>query len=375
MTYSAYAPFLCLALSSVTACSDDDPPAFPVELAAELQAVLDQNVADGVAPGVSLHVSHPDRGDFVGAAGIGDLDAERAMRADGHLRAGSMLKPLVAAAVLQRVEAGDLDLEATLDELLPAATTAQVANAETITLRMLLAHRSGIPDAVTPEVRLAAAGDPAHVWTVAEFLASAAAQEPGVPGAAYSYSNTNYILLGEILTAVAGRDWRDVVTDDVIARAGMTHSALPRPGDRELPAPANLGYVDLGDGLVDFSTMDPSMALGSGGHALISTTADLVAFTRALFDGELFDDPATLETMLAFQPAPDAPENPQVGYGLGVAQHDINGVEYLGHLGRTAGYWGFALYAPELGYTLSGVMNVEGDLGALVLPITAALAE
>jgi D-alanyl-D-alanine carboxypeptidase len=370
-----YSPVLWLGLATLAACSDDDPPAFPAELAADLQTVLDQIIADGVAPGVSLYVSHPERGELSIAAGLGDLEAGRAMLPDGHLRAGSMLKPLVATAVLQRVEAGDLDLEATLGELLPVATTAQVANADAITLRMLLAHRSGIPDAVTPEVRLAAASDPAHVWTVAEFLASASEQEPGVPGAAYSYSNTNYILLGEILTAVAGRDWRDVVTDDVIARAGMADSSLPLPGDRELPAPANLGYVDLGAGLVDFSTMDPSMALGSGGHAMITTTADLVGFTRALFDGELFDDPATLAAMLAFQPAPDAPENPQVGYGLGVALHDINGVEYLGHLGRTAGYWGFALYAPELGYTLSGVMNVEGDLGALVLPITELLAE
>ena len=111
----------------------------------------------------------------------------------------------------------------------------------------------------------------AHIWTLDELLASAAKQEPtGAPGASYSYSNTNYVLLGEILRVQTGRDWRDVVTENVIKRAKMTQSSLPFPGDRAVPAPVNFGYLDLGDGLVDFTGMDPSMAGASGGHALAS---------------------------------------------------------------------------------------------------------
>src|SRR5687767_15653573 len=101
-TRSSLSWLVLASLAVIPACDDSDPPAeLPAELAAELQASLDQTVADGVAPGVALFVSHPERGTFAGAAGLGDLDGAGAMLPGGHLRAGSMLKPLVATAVLQ----------------------------------------------------------------------------------------------------------------------------------------------------------------------------------------------------------------------------------------------------------------------------------
>ena len=75
---------------------------------------MDKTVAEGVAPGVALFVSHPERGSWAGAAGLGDIHQRLAMVPDGHYRAGSTLKLLVATAVLQRVESGQLELDATL---------------------------------------------------------------------------------------------------------------------------------------------------------------------------------------------------------------------------------------------------------------------
>jgi D-alanyl-D-alanine carboxypeptidase len=216
--------------------------------------------------------------------------------------------------------------------------------------------------------------DAEHVFTLDEFLAAVEAQEPTAPGAGYSYSNTNYVLLGEILRARTGRDWRDVVTENVIDRAGMTRSALPLPGDRDMPAPMARGYMDLGNGLVDLTGMDPSMAAASGGHALITTPADLIAFQQALWAGELFDDPETLEQMLTFVPAVE-PQAYQTEYGLGISVTEVEGVRYIGHLGSTAGYFGFTLHVPTTGYYLSGYMTVQGDLGAFVLPIFELLSE
>ena len=358
----------------VAACAHDDSGTsagrrFPEDLAAALQASLDRSVADGLAPGVSLHVWHPDHGSWAGASGTGDIGRGTPLSPAAHFRAGSMIKPLVATAILQRVERGELALDAKLTDLLPTAITDSIDDAATIELRMLLDHTSGIPEFLDPNIEAAAGADPAHVWTLAEFLASVEAQAAGTPGAGYGYSNTNYVLLGEILSAQTGRDWRDVVTEDVIDRAGMTESSLPLPGDRAVPAPVARGYIALGDqGLVDFSGMDPSMAAASGGHALITTTADMTTFLRALLAGELFDDPGTLAQMLAYRPAVEA-EAFQTGYGLGIALTEVEGRRFVGHLGRTAGYWGFHLHAPATGYTFSGYMNVEGDLGAFVAPI------
>ena len=372
-------PLVVASLAIVAGCGDADPdsrPMFPAKLATDLQASMEKLVADGVAPGVALFVSHPARGSWAGAAGRRDIQQGLAMMPDGHFRAGSMAKSLVAAAVLQHVEKGQLKLDATLADLLPRAITMQIANASEIDVRMLLNHRSGIPDFLTTEMRLMAAEDPARVWTLDDFLASAAKQEPtGAPGSSYSYSNTNYVLLGEILRLQTGRDWREVVTDNVIKRARMAESSLPQPGDRSVPGPVNLGYLDIGHGLVDFTGMDPSMAGAAGGHALITTPADLTGFMRALMGGELFDNRSTLDQMLTFLPAVEAEENPQTDYGLGISVSEFDRVRVIGHLGRTAGYWGFTWHVPKSGYYVTGSMNQDTDIGTFALPIARLLAE
>lgn len=370
---------LALTGAFVTACGDNEsepsPPEFPAQLADALQASLEQSVADGLAPGVALFVSHPDHGSWAGSAGVGDISQGQAMEPDAHFRAGSMLKPLIATAILQRIEAGQLSLDATLTDLLPEAITTRITNASMIDVRMLLSHRSGIPDCVTDELQTVAAADPAHLWTLDEFLTAVAAQAPtGAPDAGYSYSNTNYVLLGEILRAQTGQDWRDVVTENVIDRAGMAQSSLPLPGNRDMPAPIARGYADFGAGLVDFTGMDPSMAAASGGHALITTPADLTAFMQALWAGELFDEPETLEQMLAFLPAVEQ-QAYQTEYGLGISVTEVEGVRYIGHLGSTAGYFGFTFHVPTTGYFFSGYMTVQGNLAAFVLPIFTLLSE
>jgi D-alanyl-D-alanine carboxypeptidase len=94
---------------------------------------------------VALSVSHPDRGSWAGAAGVGDISQGQAMVPDAHFRAGSMLKPLIATATLQLVESGQLALDDTLTDLLSEEITSRIASAAQIDVRMLLAHRSGIP--------------------------------------------------------------------------------------------------------------------------------------------------------------------------------------------------------------------------------------
>ena len=382
-TYRKSAWFKSLLIAPIglaAACGSADPtvsqPAFPTELGANLQASLDKTVAEGFAPGVALYVSHPERGSWAGAAGLGDVDQNRAMLPDGHYRAGSTLKLLVATAILQRVESGQLSLDATLAELLPADVTKHFARSSEINVRMLLSHRSGIPEFLSNEIRMIAAMDPAHVWTLDELLAASAKQPPyGAPGETFRYSNTNYVLLGEILRAQTGRDWRDVVTENVINRAGMTHTSLPFPGDRAMPTPTNRGYMNLGAGLVDFTHMDPSMAGASGGHAMASTPADLATFLAALMAGKMFDRPATLDVMLSFLPGVEGPESPQTEYGLGIAGYELAGVRLLGHMGQTAGYWGFVWYAPKTGYYFAGEMNQNSDPGAFAAPIAKLLSE
>jgi D-alanyl-D-alanine carboxypeptidase len=362
---------LCLCLmAAIAGCADADGNVrAPDTLRADLEAILEDSVANKLTPGGVVEVSTRHGESWSVTAGVADLRDQTAMAPDEHFRAGSILKTFVATAVLQGVESGALSLDDVLTDHLPLDVTARIEHAGEIQLRMLLAHRSGIPEWVDGEVRQAVVADPAHVWSLGEVLDRVAAQ-PALfqPGERYSYSNTNYLLLGEILSRVSGSSWRQVIREHVLARAGLERSLLPEDGDLECPAPCAHGYVPVNAEMVDVTRVDPSMAGAAGGHSLITTTADLTSFLQALRGGALFDAPSTLEAMFDFQPALD-PETRSVGYGFGVMEMESNGRTVLGHLGTAAGYHGFMLYVPQTDRYVSGFFNVMGDLGALLEPI------
>lgn len=116
--------------------------------------------------------------------------------------------------------------------MLPASVTARVANAADITVRMLLGHRAGIPDWDDPALDEQVARDPAKVWKVGELLDLAAAKAPlFAPGTSFSYSNTDYTLLGLIIERTTGRSWRHEVTGRVIRRLRLTARPCPPPGN------------------------------------------------------------------------------------------------------------------------------------------------
>lgn len=364
--------------AGASGCESNEEPSqeasLPSSLGADLQATLDDAVANAITPGAGLSVSSGQGASWSGAAGLAELEPAAPMLQKEQFRAGSVIKTFVATAVLQKVEAGALGLDDVLTERLPPELTRHIPNASSIDVRMLLGHRSGIYDWDDAEVDGRVGADPEHIWSIDEIMDRVAAH-PAVfsPDERYGYSNTNYILLGEIISALEGRGWREVVREQVFARAGLEHTFLPEPGDLECPEPCAHGYIPIDGALVDFSRVDPSMAGASGGHALITTPADLSRFLRQLRNLALFERPSTLDAMFEFQPGVET-EFPQVGYGFGMMQMQAGELVALGHIGGTAGYQAFMLYVPATDRYVSGFMNVLGDFGALLMPVLERVA-
>jgi D-alanyl-D-alanine carboxypeptidase len=351
-------------------------PRFDPVLARRLQRVLHDAGRDPGTrfPGAILHVRSPTLGRWTGLTGLGRVAPAEPMRPTDRFRAGSVAKPFVSAVVLQLAERGRLSLDAPMPEVLPATVAGRFPNAAGISVRMLLGHRSGIPEWDTPAVDDEIAHHPAKVWTTAEILDRAAGQPPlFAPGTAYAYSNTDYNLLGLVVEHVTGRSWRHEVSRRVIRPLGLTRTYLPAPGHRSLRGAHAHGYREVDGRRVDLTRVDPSVAGAAGGGALVTTVQDLARFLDALLAGRLFRHRETLRQMLAFAPAPD--QGGQVGYGLGIERRLLpGGVEAIGHLGGAAGYTAYVARLRPQGVTIALALNWEEDPTPVLLPAVNALA-
>lgn len=348
------------------------------ETGARLQAALGEVIAaaDTAFPGTVVHVSQPGVGNWSLAAGVADTATGRAVEPDARFRAGSVLKPFVAVVVLQLVEEGRLALDQPITEILAALVTDRFADANRITVRMLLNHTSGLPEWSTEQVDMETAANPLRILTTDYVLDIAAGLPPTFqPGQGFAYSNTNYNLLGLIIEEVTGEPWRAAVRERVVDRLGLENTFLPEPGDATIPEPVMHGYAYLTAQPQDITAIDPSMAGAAGGSALVTTAADLVAFLDGLRNGSLFADPATFAQMSDFLPAPD--EGFQDGYGLGF-EHLLlpGGIEMIGHFGVTAGYFAIVGYFPALDLTVSAAINAwPADPSTVLFQVLGVFAQ
>jgi D-alanyl-D-alanine carboxypeptidase len=368
---ASFALAAAIAVIALAACAGDETRPVSYELDTRLQRILDDAVAspETVFPGTALYVSQPEFGTWAGAAGEGNIDPATPMHPDDVFRAGSVMKPFVATTILQLVEEAMLGLDDPLPSVLPEDVVAQIADADRITVRMLLNHTSGLPEFSDEQHEAMIFADPYHVWQVEELLELAFAHpRPFEPGQGYAYSNTDYVLLGLVIEEATGRSWREVVRDRVIEPLDLENTSLPEPGDPSIGSNGAHGYELMDGELRDLADVDPSMADASGGHALVTTTKDLADFIHALLAGELFEQPETLEEMLGFVEATD--ENPYlVGYGLGIERYQLpGGVEMIGHLGATGGYLAYTGRLPAQEIDISMVITNAGDPSPVLLP-------
>jgi D-alanyl-D-alanine carboxypeptidase len=170
------------------------------------------------------------------------------------------------------------------------------------------------------------------------------------PGTEYHYSDTGYILLGEVLERVTGRRlaaaYRSLLG---FKRLGLDETYL---GSREPKPPAAKPRAHQYFGALDLTGYDPSFDVhGAGGH--VSSLDDLARFYRALVEGRVFKKPATLRTMLGKPQAASSDDLP-----MGIDRAPFGRETCFGH----GGFWGVAAYhCPRSNVTIaSSITQAEG---------------
>lgn len=311
-----------------------------------------QRTVDSVArahpevPGMGVHVDAPAHclsRTFV--AGWADSVARRPFTPDTPLRLASNTKTYVAAAVLRLVEDGRVSLDDPIGRhIAPVHVTMLRADGydpEAMRVRHLLTHTSGLVDHTVNDVYLPAVQrDPAHRWTRTEQLGVGMAHGTplGPPGAQFRYSDTGYILLGELLERVTGLPLAAALRAQLdYARLGLADTWLEslEPPPAMLPPRAHQWY-----GSDDTFAWDPSLDLYGGG-GLASPLRDMARFTRAVMTGRVYRRAATLDTMRTNLIPARAGSGPRArDFGMGLYATTVDGTPAWGH----SGFWGTASY-------------------------------
>jgi D-alanyl-D-alanine carboxypeptidase len=321
----------------------------------ELQQALVELAENGLA-GVQLRI-HDEQGDWVGSAGVRELDGGK-VPANGRFRAGSITKTFVSTVVLQLVDEGRVALDEPIDSYLP-----EYGIDPRITVRMLLRHTSGLfnytGEPNEPGIPLAGSEyveNRFRHYTPDELIAVSLAKPPRFePDTDYSYSNTNYILLGQLVERVTGTPYAVQVGKRILGPLRLRETILPGEWTG-LPRPHAHGYFAYReDGqfhVVDVTRINVTWA-GSAGE-IVSTTRDLDRFISALVSGKLL--PAEL---LAEMTTPSQ----HASYGLGLEIMDLGpacGGVYFGHTGGIPGYVSFMFSTQDRG-TRFEVSATTGD--------------
>lgn len=242
-----------------------------------VQGELDRGVDRGL-DGLIVYVDRAGEDPALHAAGWNNRAEQVPADPQALFKIASISKLYIATATVMMVNDGVLSLDDTLADHLPEVV-GRIEYAEQITIRMLLQHRSGIPDFVDH-------ADYPWFETLPDrddYLAFALDQPADFePDSNYHYSNTCYLLIGNILDRVLGYSHHQYIRDEILEPLGLNHTY------------SLLSEVDLAEVASGYHhEVEPDLkALHhiSPGGSMIATAQDVGIFLRALNDGSMLSD-------------------------------------------------------------------------------------
>ncbi|MFB9522975.1 MULTISPECIES: serine hydrolase domain-containing protein [Streptomyces] len=328
-------------------------PAVPAPDLEGVTAALNAAMANG-APGAMARFTGPD-GVRTRTVGVRDRVSGEAMDTRARFRIGSVSKTFSSVVLLQLVDEGRLELDAPVNRYLPG-----LLPDERITVRHLLTHRSGLADYTDQMFARTVPGFEAvrnRVFSPQELVGlSLALPRTTEPGAAYKYSNTNFVVVGMLIEKTTGTSLARQYERRVIKPLNLRHTSYVHPETR-IQGQHVRGYLhpdEEGAPLVDSTEQTVSWAQAAG--AVISDPADLNTFTTALMRGRLLS-PRMMDAMTTVTPTDAAQTR---FYGLGLRRYDLScGTQVYGHTGTVQGFYTYAFATRDGRRALSAMANTS----------------
>jgi len=303
------------------------------------------------------------------AVGFADVESRIPMQSDSRMLAASIGKTFVGATVLALVAEGKLQLDKNISFWLGSKKWFnKLPNNESITLRQLLTHSSGIPNHVEMDTfRLTYQNKPhtrENPFSPEELIEFVLDQEALFPaGTGWHYSDTGYILVGLIIQEVTGNSYYEEVSRRFLEPRQLSQTS---PSNQlHLPGLAS-GYMNLENpfNMPPKTTSAPEvMAWHPGlewtGGGMISNSSDLARWAKMLYEGNVITGDYLPELLRA---VPIGKENPKKKYGIAVTITETEQYgKTFGHMGWIPGYCSNMTYYPD--YEIALAYQINTDIG------------
>lgn len=335
--------FFCLLITNFTSISAADG------LVESLKNELTAMECPGAIVGIKEGSQQPE----ILAIGVADVDTKSPMRDDFHMRVASVTKLFVGTAVLLLADEGKLSLDDPVSKYV-----AGVPDGDKITIRQLGNNTSGLFNSIeNQDFQAAIVADPKRQWQAREILNYALAKPAySTPGEKFRYSNTNTVLLGEIIQEVSGQPYQQFIAERLIKSMELSETGFIPGAEVPLPAPSSYrnGYADkwLGYGATFYNVTGYSSSWTGAAGNMYSTAGDLLKAAKTLATGRLLSD----ESRKALTDwIPTGYEDIDYGFCLG----ERSG--WLGHIGDVPGYSSFVGYFPDRDTTLVVLSNLSNN--------------
>lgn len=323
----------------------------------DLDAYIREQMARWTVPGITVGVLHDSECE-TRAYGITSLETGYPMRPDTLFLIGSIGKVYTAALVMTLVDEGTLDLDTPVITYLPDFRLTDERARDTITLRHLLSHQSGIFGDHYDDFGM---GDDSLARCVASFPTL---RQMTAPGELWAYCSAGFMLAGRVVEVVTGQTYEVAMRQRVFEPLGLTHSFFF--AHEAIVYPTAVGHSLKTAGGDEHEVrrrygLSRNVAPAGG---MISDAGDLLTFAAffmgdGTWNGRRILSPASLEAMLA--PQVRAANFLAAGYaewgGLGWAIRFIDGEKVVEHGGSLSGFQVKLKFVPARRFAIAILTN------------------
>jgi D-alanyl-D-alanine carboxypeptidase len=335
---------------------------------------LEQVRAEAGFTGITAGVVLADGKRYAAAAGFADPDKKIALTPTSRMLAGSTGKTFAAAAILLAVDEHKLDLDSKIEKWIGREPWFdRLPNGHDLTLRLLMSHRTGVPEHVFDKNFVAAMrADPDRFWTPTELVAYILDKKAlFAAGEKFAYADTNFVIAGLVFETATKRKLYDEVDRRILKPFELTHTVTSEsriidalvPGQMSERTPFGIGGPSIVNGRL---VLNAQSEYAGGG--MISTGGDLARWAKILWEGKAFSAKSLQAMLDAKDTGIGRGGGVDAKYGLATQVHPTPFGTGYAHAGWFPGYQTEMEYFPDSKVAIAIQVPIDPGMGAKKSP-------